>query len=108
MRTHVRAGEGEKKRIIGHGGRPKGAIPIPATNLSRRLGPLPDAEVAHDPCDEQAQGQVPVQRAHVVDARGDPQRTSPVGDTSYWCVWWPARHKNRKWGFSAALTPRTP
>lgn len=34
---------------------------IPVTHLSRRFGPLPDAEVAPDPCDEQAQGQVPVQ-----------------------------------------------
>lgn len=48
-------------------------------HLSCGFHALPDAEVAHGPGDEQAHSQVPVQRAHLVDAWGNPQRSSPVG-----------------------------
>lgn len=50
----------------------------PVTYLSCGFDPLPDAEVAHDPGYEQAQGQVPVEGAHVVDAGGNPQRSPPA------------------------------
>ncbi|CAG5927685.1 unnamed protein product [Menidia menidia] len=49
------------------------------THLPGGFHPLPDAEVAHDPGQEQTQGQVPVQGAHLVQARGDPQGSPPVG-----------------------------
>lgn len=58
--------------------RPGVSTEVSLTNLSCGFRSLPDAEVAHDPGDEQTQGQVPVQRAHVVNARGNPQRSSPV------------------------------
>lgn len=48
------------------------------TYLSCGFGPLPDAEVADDPGDEQTQSQVPVERAHVVNAWGNPQCSSPA------------------------------
>lgn len=48
------------------------------THLSCGFCPLPDAKVADDPGDEQAQGQVPVHRAHVVNAWGNPQHSSPA------------------------------
>lgn len=56
------------------------------SHLSCGLHPLPYAEVAHDPGNEQTQGQVPVQRAHLVNTRGNPECSSPVetdrGDSS--------------------------
>lgn len=48
------------------------------THLSCGFGSLPDAEVADDPGDEQTQGQVPVQRTHVVNAGGNPEHSSPA------------------------------
>lgn len=51
--------ESSSTRLSGETGKKLTAIPV--THLSRRFGPLPDAEVAPDPCDEQAQCQVPVQ-----------------------------------------------
>lgn len=48
------------------------------THLPCGFHPFPDAEVTHHPGDEQTQGQVPVQRTHVVDAGGNPQCSSPA------------------------------
>lgn len=46
-------------------------------HLPSGFDPFPDAEVTHDPGDGQTEGQVPVQRAHVVDAGRQPQGSSP-------------------------------
>lgn len=67
--TWCRSEVADKYKILNH---------PPPTHLSCRFHPLPDAEIAHDPGDEQTQGQVPVQRAHVVNAWGNPQSSSPA------------------------------
>ena len=81
------------------------------THLPCGFHPLPDAEVAHDPGDEQAQSQVPVQRAHVVEAWGNPQRSPPAetGDKTrvFTVVFRTARYHRKEVRRPAELTPRT-
>jgi len=47
-----------------------------ASHLSGPLDALPDAEVAHDPHEQQSAGQLPPDRANVLDALGDLERTT--------------------------------
>lgn len=47
-------------------------------NLSCGFCPFPDTEVAHDPGDEETQGQVPVKGTNVVNTRRDSQCSSPA------------------------------
>lgn len=81
------------------------------THLPCGFHPLPDAEVAHDPGDEQAQSQVPVQRAHVVEAWGNPQRSPPAetGNKTwvFIVVFRTVRYHWKEVRRSAELTPRT-
>lgn len=48
-------------------------------HLACGLDALPDAEIADDPGEQEAQGQLPAQGAQVVDTRGDAQNSSPGG-----------------------------
>jgi hypothetical protein len=47
-----------------------------AAHLSGPLDALPDAEVAHDPHEQQSAGQLPPDGANVLDALGDLERTT--------------------------------
>lgn len=60
-----------------HGGTRCRMCSAALSHLSCGFHPLPDAEVAHGPGHQQTQRQVPVQRAHLVDSRRNPQRPSP-------------------------------
>lgn len=76
------------------------------THLSCGFGSLPDAEVAHDPGDEQTQGQVPVQGTHVVDAGGNPEHSPPAETPEHTDV--SASPPRRSERCVDRLTPRTP
>lgn len=47
--------------------------------LSGGFGPLPDAEVAYEPGQEQTECQLPSQAPNVLDSAGDAEHAAPVG-----------------------------
>lgn len=69
------------KSLARAGGQRREGLGVLNTDLARGLDPLPDAEVADDPGEQETQGQLPAQGPQLMDARGDAQNTPPEEQT---------------------------
>lgn len=65
------------KSLARAGGQRREGLGVLNTDLARGLDPLPDAEVADDPGEQEAQGQLPAQGPQMLDAIRDLQDAPP-------------------------------